>query len=87
MLDLPAEIGLRRAAMRRDPQVEPDRFEGESLAAHRNLRTAFLDIAASNATRCVVVDATLAPDDVAAAIWDAIATRLMPMSAESVAHE
>ena len=85
LLDLPAETGLRRAAMRRDPAAEPDRFEGESLAAHRRLRTAFLDIAARNAARCVVVDAALAQDEVAAAIWDAIAARLLRAGAEAVA--
>jgi dTMP kinase len=84
MLDLPAEIGLRRAAMRRRPDTEPDRFERESLAAHQHLRAAFLDIAARNPGRCVVVDATQSPDEVAAAIAEAIDARLLRHMGETI---
>ena len=83
VLDLPAEIGLRRAAARRRPGDAPDRFERESLAAHQRLRTAFLDIAAHNAARCVIVDATQTPDEVAAAISDAIEGRLLRAGREA----
>lgn len=76
ILDLPAKLGLTRAAMRRTAGAAPDRFEAESLAFHQTLRQAFLAIAASEPDRCVVVDATQAPEDVEQAIWDAVSYRL-----------
>ena len=75
MLDLPAEIGLARAEARRGREAA-DRFEREGLATHKALRQAFLDIAASEPGRCVVIDADMSPDAVANAVWAAVATRL-----------
>jgi dTMP kinase len=77
ILDLPAEIGLARAAARRAPEFAADRFESESLAAHEALRQAFLAIAAAAPRRCVVVDATQDESEVAKAIWDVIGARLL----------
>ena len=76
ILDLPAPLGLTRAALRRDAGTPPDRFESESLDFHATLREAFLAIAAAEPDRCVVVDATQAPDQVEQAIWDAVTHRL-----------
>jgi dTMP kinase len=75
MLDLPAEIGLARAEARRGREAA-DRFEREGLATHKALRQAFLDIAASEPGRCVVIDADMSPDAVADAVWAAVAARL-----------
>jgi dTMP kinase len=77
LLDLPPEIGLARAAVRRIPGGESDRFEGEPLAFHRALREAYLQIAAAEPQRCVVVDAARSEDEVAQAIWDTVAHRLI----------
>ncbi len=66
VLDLPPEIGLARAAARRD--AAGDRFERMEAAFHARLRQAFLDIAAAEPDRCRVVDATADPDHVAAAV-------------------
>ena len=80
ILDLPPEIGLKRAALRR--QTGPaDRFESEGLAFHETLRRAFLDIAAAEPWRCVVIDAARSEADVAAAIWSAVESRLDPAGA------
>jgi dTMP kinase len=80
ILDLPPEIGLKRAAVRR--QTRPaDRFESEGLIFHETLRRAFLDIAAAEPWRCVVIDADRSEDDVAAAIWSAVESRLDPAGA------
>ncbi len=76
ILDLPAQTGLSRVAKRRAGHAMPDRFEKQSLDFHQHLRAAFLSIAAREPNRCVVVDATLHPDDVEQAIWDAVAHRL-----------
>jgi dTMP kinase len=45
------------------------------------LRRAFLDIAAAEPWRCVVIDAARSEDDVAAAIWSAVQSRLDPAGA------
>ena len=80
ILDLPAEIGLQRAAGRR--RTGPaDRFEREGLPFHQTLRRAFLDIAAAEPLRCVVIEAGGNEEAVAAAIWAAVETRLDPMGA------
>lgn len=77
ILDLPAEIGLERASRRRGPLSASDRFEGEDLAFHQALRKAFLEIAAAEPQRCVVVDATPDEGEVAQAIWDTVSYRLL----------
>jgi dTMP kinase len=76
ILDLPADVGLARAAQRRGAGETTDRFEGEGLAFHVALREAYLAIAAAEPERCVVVDAAQSEEEVAQAIWDAISHRL-----------
>jgi len=79
ILDLPAQIGLARAAARRNQQAA-DRFEAEGLAFHEGLRTAYLDIAKGEPARCKVVDAARVPDEVAQAIWTAVQDQLGPLA-------
>jgi len=77
VLDIPPEIGLARAAARR--QAGPaDRFERQGLSFHETLRQAFLAIASAEPWRCVVVDARSAEEEVEAAIWAAVEARLEP---------
>lgn len=72
LLDLPVEVGLRRKT-----GDELTRFETEfDLAFHRRVRAGFLDLAAAEPGRWVVVDATRTPDEVAADVWSAVAPRL-----------
>ena len=78
ILDLPAEVGMSRANLRRNPDLPPDRFEKESLEFHQSLRQAFLAIAAGEPDRCVIVDAALSREEVAQAIWDTVLHRLAP---------
>ena len=77
ILDLPPELGLARAAARRKSGELADRFEAEALAFHRGLRATFQDIAASEPDRCVLIDASRGKSEVAAAMWQAIETRLL----------
>ena len=80
ILDLSPEIGLQRAAERR--QTGPaDRFESEGLPFHQTLRRAFLDIAAAEPGRCIVIDADRSEQEVGAAIWSAVESRLDPVGA------
>jgi dTMP kinase len=80
ILDLPVEIGLRRAQVRRGNGA-PDRFEAENLQFHEKLREAFRKIAAGDPTRCVLIDATADVDTVAARIWSAVRDRLPTLAA------
>jgi len=76
ILDLDPEIGLARAAKRRRPGEAIDRFEGETLAFHRNLRQAYRDIASAEPQRCALLDATLPPEALAEAAWLILRERL-----------
>jgi dTMP kinase len=80
ILDLPAELGLQRAAARRGER-NADRFEGESLEFHEKLREAYLHLAASEPNRCVLIDARDEPNAVAVRIWETVAKRLDPATA------
>lgn len=75
ILDVPAEVGLQRAAARR-ADAKADRFESETLAFHQKLRDAFCAIAAREPKRCVLIDATRSEIDVAAEIHAAVAAEL-----------
>ncbi|MEZ2143665.1 MULTISPECIES: dTMP kinase [Bradyrhizobium] len=77
ILDLPVEIGLQRAAARRG-SATPDRFEGEDLKFHQDLRDAYLKIAAEDPARCALIDANSDPDTVAGRVWTALRERLLP---------
>lgn len=80
ILDVPAEIGLQRAAARR-LDAAADRFESETLAFHQKLRDAFVAIAVREPQRCVLIDATKTPDEVAAAVYEAVAAKIGAKSA------
>jgi dTMP kinase len=80
VLDVPAELGLRRAAGRRG-RSSPDRFEAEKLDFHERLRQAYLMLAAAEPDRCVIVDASAPKKMVAKRIWQAVNSRLQPASA------
>jgi dTMP kinase len=80
ILDLPVQVGLERAKQRRG-SARADRFEGEGVEFHQKLRDAYLDIAAHEPDRCVVIDTTASKDIVADAIWQAVESRLQPLAA------
>ncbi len=76
VFDLPAEIGLRRASIRREGSGDAlDRFEAQSLDLHYRVRTAFLAIAEAEPDRCAVLDAEGAPDEVEARVWSLVQSR------------
>jgi dTMP kinase len=83
ILDLDPEVGLKRATERRR-EGPADRFESEGPRFHQTLRRAFLDIAAAEPMRCVVIDAGESEGDVGAAIWSAVESRLDPVGALKV---
>ena len=85
ILDVPVELGLRRAKQRRSGE-EPDRFEAENLEFHQKLRNAYRAIAAEEPARCVAIDASGIKETVARRVWDAVASRLRPAPLQPVAE-
>jgi dTMP kinase len=83
ILDLPVQLGLGRAKLRRGND-QADRFEGEGAEFHEKLREAYLAIAASEPDRCVVIDASAAKEAVAKSIWYAVQSRLDPPAVRPV---
>jgi len=78
VLDLPPEVGLKRAAERSGGNAgQPDRFEGMDLAFHTALREAFLTIAREQPERCVVIDGQQAQSAVAEHIWEIVLERFL----------
>jgi dTMP kinase len=84
ILDVPVEVGLKRATARRG-SAAPDRFESEDLQFHRELREGYREIASAEPERCVLIDATADANAVAANIWKILRERLFAASAPSVA--
>ncbi|WP_322517180.1 dTMP kinase [Rhodopseudomonas palustris] len=76
ILDVPVEIGMARAAVRRG-KAAPDRFEGETIDFHRKLRDAYRQIATAEPARCVLIDADAEPKLVADRIWLTVQDRLL----------
>jgi dTMP kinase len=85
ILDVPVEVGMKRAAQRRGDGVA-DRFEAENMDFHRELRDAYRQIAAADPARCVLIDAAADVDTVAANIWTALHERLLAAAAGNVAN-
>ncbi len=54
ILDIPVELGLKRASER----SEPDRFEREKAEFFHRVREGYLEIARETPDRCVVIDAS-----------------------------
>ncbi len=73
ILDLPIETGLGRAAARRGTET---RYESLPREFHARVRAGFLEIAAREPKRCVVIDATGNVDTIAGAIAEAASKRL-----------
>ena len=71
------ETGLARAKRRRGKDAT-DRFEGEGVEFHEELRRAYLALAAKEPKRCVVIDGRAPRAVVAERIWSAVEQRLHP---------
>lgn len=72
VLDVPPATGRARASERGDL----NRYDAEHLSYHDKIRQGFLDIAAEDPDRCVVIDGSRPATVVAAAVWAAMSTRL-----------
>jgi dTMP kinase len=78
LLDCPVEVGLRRALARIDATTgaKEERFEQESIQFHQRVRAGYLQLAAAEPERFVVIDGSQAILEVQAAITAAVRARL-----------
>ena len=60
LLDLPANVGLKRAKNR----ASLDRFESEEISFHEGVRQNYLDLQEQNFQRIVKIDATQSPIEI-----------------------
>jgi dTMP kinase len=79
LLDLPPDVALQRVDV-------PDRLESEPLDFHERVRQHFLTLAAVDPTTYLVIDATLAPEQVASQLQDRLAP-MLPLSPREVAEQ
>lgn len=73
VLDLPVDLGLERARGRGGYET---RYEAFDIGFHTRVRQGFLEIAETEPKRCVVIDASRDPDEVAHAVRAAVQMRL-----------
>ncbi len=78
LIDCPVEIGLSRAISRIDATTgaREERFELESIQFHQRVRTGYLQLAAANPDRFIVIDGNRGIKDVEAAITNGVLARL-----------
>lgn len=69
ILDIPADVGLARAARRQGAET---RFEGKGEAYQAKVREAFLEIARANPGRCRLIDASGDEETVARTVAKAV---------------
>ncbi|HYN95609.1 MAG TPA: dTMP kinase [Pilimelia sp.] len=81
LLDVDPAVGLRRVATR---GTGVDRLESEALPFHERVRYAFLDLAAADPKRYLVLDAAQPQDDIAEAVADRVFD-LLPEGAVDIA--
>ena len=76
LFDLEAAAGLERARERNRAaglEVEEGRFEAETLEFHERVRAGYLELAAAEPQRFRILDAAKTPDEVEAAVTEALA--------------
>ncbi|KUL32409.1 thymidylate kinase [Actinoplanes awajinensis subsp. mycoplanecinus] len=76
LLDVDPTVGLTRVSSRGEGT---DRLESESKAFHDRVRYAFLDLAAADPKRYLVLDAARPPEELAAAVASRLADLLGPV--------
>ncbi len=78
ILDIPAEIGLRRVRARQAATGDgPDRFDSDQVALHERRRQAYLALAARDPSRYAIIDAVRWESDVSDDIWKAVSAKLL----------
>ena len=76
LLDIPAEAGQARKARASETGGAWDRIDAESLAFHQRVRAGYLELAAAEPRRILIVDANQPPDRLSDIIWETVVARL-----------
>ena len=77
ILDIAPEIGIRRSLEKAAGVSEKEiRFEGIDIGFHKRLRQGFLEIAAADPERCVVLNADKSIEELHSDILKVVAERL-----------
>ena len=76
LLDIPAEVGQQRKAQASAMGGEWNRLDAESLAFHQRVRAGYLELAAAEPERILIVDAAQPPDRLSDIIWETVVARL-----------
>ena len=72
VMDLQVEEGLKRTEARVDGE---DRYESMDLSFHEKVREAFLEIAANETDRCVVIDSMQSVERISRQVIDLVEQR------------
>jgi dTMP kinase len=83
LFDVPVDEGQRRRRGGERTGAQWDRLDAETSTFHELVRQGYLDIAAAEPERWIVLDATLSPDDLEQQIWDLVRNRLSPQGLSS----
>ncbi len=73
LFDVPAETGLGR---RQRASAETNRLDREPTEFHERVRARYLELAAAEPERWIVLDATLAEDELEAQVWEVVGPRV-----------
>lgn len=76
VLDLPPEQGLKRAEARVQAQNTESRFEEKGLAFHSRVRDGFIELAAQEPDRIVIIDASGTPEHTDKLVKQQLSNRL-----------
>lgn len=76
VVDVPAEVGMRR--VKRRASDLPDRMEQENIDFYQRVREGYLVLAHSLPDRFVVVDGTKEQEEIEAEIWEYVQRRFFP---------
>ena len=79
LLDLPAEEGFKRTAVRAETAGRHDRIEAEAMTFHHRVRQGFLEIAAAEPQRVKVVSAIAAAEYIHQQILELIKNAFGPL--------
>lgn len=76
LLDILPEVGQARKVHASANGGEWNRLDAEDLAFHQRVRAGYLDLAAAEPQRILVLDAAQPPDTLADIIWETVLARL-----------
>jgi dTMP kinase len=83
LFDVPVDEGQRRRRRGEKNGDQWDRLDAETIGFHELVRQGYLDIAAAEPERWIVLDATLSQDDLEQRIWALVRNRLSPQDLPS----